>query len=135
MDILTTTKKKYIQWMREKIRTDKEWAEAALLKIYETQTESEKKIDQSCSKDGIGFNRYDAPVLNALARKRIENGRLTLMELGVVRMRVEKYVNQLYRIAKEKALQEVAAQNMALPLSFNKPRGRVKPYIRENVND
>jgi hypothetical protein len=71
----------------------------ALLALYAMQTEEERR--QFCTKvsNNLGFTAYDASLLTSYAEKVISGRKLTGREIYHVRLRINKYVNQLIKLA------------------------------------
>ena len=65
-----------------------------LLIVYYNQTDEEKSICDAKCKNRIGFNKFDAPELTALAEKFLEDGFLTGEELKTVSYKIPKYHKQ-----------------------------------------
>lgn len=65
-----------------------------LLTVYRNQSGDEKQEMTAKRRNGIGFNRSDAPILTSLAEKYLEEGFLTLSELETVRRLIAKYWKQ-----------------------------------------
>jgi len=53
------TKKAMEAWIRHKLGTDKSWAERALFRIYDCQTQEEKAIKDTEVNNGVGFTGFD----------------------------------------------------------------------------
>ena len=65
-----------------------------LLIVYDNQTGQEKGALNTKKRNGIGFNKADAPILSELAEKFLGNGFLSPKELKIVSERITKYHNQ-----------------------------------------
>ena len=65
-----------------------------LLIVYDNQTGQEKGAFNTKKRNGIGFNKADAPILSELAEKFLSNGFLSPKELKIVSERITKYHNQ-----------------------------------------
>ena len=65
-----------------------------LLIVYYNQTDEEKSICDAKCKNRIGFNKFDAPELTALAEKFLEDVFLTEQELKTVSYKIPKYHKQ-----------------------------------------
>jgi len=131
-NVLKTTKKEYVKFLKQKLSENREWALKGLLVLYDAQNEIEKETGHAAGHDRIGFNRIDSPVLNALAKKYLENNKLSLFELSHLTQRIPKYATQLYVVAKKKAVLE-AERNSMQQQDLIVRTGRIKPGIREEV--
>lgn len=71
------TKKVMEAWIRHKLGTDKAWAERALFRIYDYQTQEEKAIKDTAVNNGVGFTGFDGHLLTSMVddikRKREKN--------------------------------------------------------------
>lgn len=65
-----------------------------LLIVYRNQTGSEKSEGETQKKNGIGFNKHDAPVLTAIAENYIEYGFVFQDDLATVSYLIKKYHTQ-----------------------------------------
>ena len=65
-----------------------------LLIVYDNQTGQEKGALNTKKRNGVGFNKADAPILSELAEKFLHDGFLTPAELEIVSERIAKYHNQ-----------------------------------------
>jgi hypothetical protein len=111
-------------WTKEtiaaKLASDDNWVIAALLAIYERQTNDEKRDLETKYHNDIGFNCADAPKMSSFAEqvKRWKKGRyahkytfpLSQKQLWVARKRLAKYANQLCAIANQNEAAKANAQ-------------------------
>jgi len=65
-----------------------------LLIVYDNQTGQEKGALNTKKRNGVGFNKADAPILSELAEKFLHDGFFTPAELEIVSERIAKYHNQ-----------------------------------------
>lgn len=97
-----STKKETIAHFKKMLYTDSRWAIRGLLRLYEYQTEDERELYTANKENGRGFNKVDAELLTAFA-KRIKLGQqLSYKQLHVLHNRIGKYAKQLYEISLEK---------------------------------
>lgn len=89
-----------VEEVKEKIRTNRIWAERALLRLYSLQVEQERQEGITILHNGVGFNATDAPFLTSLAEYHRENGRLTRNQLRVAQKILPKYARQLLEVGK-----------------------------------
>ncbi len=66
-----------------------------LLILYRRQTLSEQQDGFSMERNGMGFSKFDAPLLTSIAEWGQRRGFLTPKQGEVVRRRLGKYVRQL----------------------------------------
>lgn len=62
-----------------------------LMTVYRNQTGNEKSNGETRKKNGIGFNKNDAPILTAIAENYIECGFIFRDDFSVVRRLIPKY--------------------------------------------
>ena len=65
-----------------------------LLVVYRNQNMDEKHSRMTKRRNGIGFNKNDAPILTEIAEKYLDNGNLTKDELATVNRLIGKYRKQ-----------------------------------------
>ncbi len=66
-----------------------------LLILYRRQTLSEQRDGFSREQNGVGFSKFDVPLLTSIAEWGQSRGYLTPKQVEVVRRRLGKYVRQL----------------------------------------
>lgn len=71
----------------------------SLIKLYEYQTENEKKVGESNIDNGVGFNKYDSDFLSSIAKQYLDCNFITNKQIHCVRKRILKYSKQLTKIA------------------------------------
>jgi hypothetical protein len=118
---MRSNKMSRIIWTPEKIKenlfiSDK-WVERSILVLYSYQTEEEKAGEHTGELNGVGFSRYDSPMLSSYAKWINEGSRLSVAQLRTARNRLRKYAGQLANIAndneREKRLDKVEAEAIA----------------------
>lgn len=92
--------KDYIQKM---VSTEPKWTVAAILALYERQTEDEKAEGSAKVYNRMGFNKFDAAFMTSLAEQLLADKFLSAKQLGAAQKVLKKYAGQLLRIAKEQA--------------------------------
>lgn len=88
--------------IREKLQTRQKWVERALVAIHKRQTSAERISLSTKSKNGIGFNAFDAAMGSSFAEWVRSGKRLSDRQLQCARRIVVKYVGQLAAIANGK---------------------------------
>lgn len=69
-----------------------------LRKLAENQTDSERDLQKSTVRNGIGFGKVDAPVLTKAAAILNSEGKLPESYKELVRKRLTKYSKQLFKV-------------------------------------
>lgn len=67
-----------------------------LLKIYEMQTEDEKKVGDTLEDNNVGFNGTDGDFLSSCALQYMRKGELSPKQLAKIRLRMPKYAGQIF---------------------------------------
>ena len=62
--------------------------------VYDSQTGQEKADGTTRGDNGIGFNKFDAPILTTIAEKYASCGYVTREELSIVNRLIRKYHRQ-----------------------------------------
>jgi hypothetical protein len=71
----------------------------AIIVLWRRQTTEEQCKFEACERNGIGFNKYDAPLMTEFASKILTRQGLTPKEIALARMRIRKYIKQLTQFA------------------------------------
>ena len=74
--------------------------ERAILRIWEQQTAIEQETGEAILVDGVGFNKFDAPLMSKYAKQLIAKMHLTNSQKAKARAIMPKYWKQLMRISK-----------------------------------
>lgn len=92
------TKKEMIDFLRNKLSTDKYWAENALLKIYSRQTYQEKMYPGQglAAENGVGFTRNDSEFLTSLSKQYSSRKTLSFKQYRWLLKKMGKYAKQLF---------------------------------------
>ena len=106
MTTATTTTTATRTWKREEIEhlleTSNKMLMRSLVKIFEKQTEDEKRTEGTRHSNGVGFNSVDAQILSSFAKQVLRYGRLSDKQLSIARRKIMKYAGQLTKIANGK---------------------------------
>lgn len=95
------SKAETIQEWKEKLGNDPRWALRGLVRIYQSQTDLEKRISGTVIKNGVGFSGADANILSSFALQ-LEMGRkLSKKQMEIIFKKMPKYAGQLYDISRE----------------------------------
>nr|CAI9751365.1 hypothetical protein DGKKSRWO_DGKKSRWO_CDS_0079 [uncultured phage]CAI9752250.1 hypothetical protein CVNMHQAP_CVNMHQAP_CDS_0079 [uncultured phage] len=81
------------------LQTNDKMVMRSCIKLYERQTEDERKNQDTIESNGIGFNGADAKFLTSIANQLLHNVRLSVKQLDITRKKMLKYSKQLTRIA------------------------------------
>lgn len=91
------------EWRRELqallLSSDKA-LERSIIRIWELQTYSEQEAGMAIIVDGVGFNKFDAPLMSKYARQLLYTGSLTTYQRKKARSIMPKYWRQLMKISK-----------------------------------
>lgn len=90
-----TTKKARIEFVRDKLKTDVQWAIRGLLKIYSFQTDSEQFSGVTVHHNGVGFTGSDAEFLSSLAKQYERRNSLSDKQMAALHRCMPKYARQL----------------------------------------
>lgn len=91
------------EWRRELqallLSSDKA-LERSIIRIWELQTYSEQEAGMAIIVDGVGFNKFDAPLMSKYACQLLYTGSLTTYQRKKARSIMPKYWRQLMKISK-----------------------------------
>jgi hypothetical protein len=91
------TQKEQIAFVKEMITTNKMWAQRALMRIFENQTQDERILENTSHENGIGFTSNDAKLLTSFANSLEIYGSLTDKQMTYLYRFIGKYAKQLYK--------------------------------------
>ena len=89
------TKVELVKFLRWKLMTDHVWAKAALVRIFENQTEDEKVSKETTHCNMIGFTASDARILTSFAQFYQTHGFLSEKQTKWLMPKMGKYAGQL----------------------------------------
>ena len=89
------TKAALVEFLRKMLTTNEVWATAALMRIYDNQTDSEKNAEETIVDNGIGFTGGDARILTSFAEWYKSHGWLSPKQMKWVYAKMGKYTGQL----------------------------------------
>jgi len=93
------TNKAIAEYVRHQLKTNEKWALAALLKIYEFQTEDEQDAGYTREYNNIGFSGVDGEIMSSFASQFINKGWLSPKQKAIVMKRIHKYTQQIISIS------------------------------------
>jgi len=106
------TKGAIAEFVRHQLKTNEKWATAALLKIYDFQTEDEKAIGYTNRYNNVGFSGAHAEIMSSFAVQLRTKGWLSPKQMSIVHKIIHKYTRQVIMISNpEKLAKLVAAKN------------------------
>lgn len=89
------TKAALVEFLRKMLTTNEKWAKAALLRIYDNQTDSEQNGECTHALNGVGFTVGDATLLTRFAEWYKTHGWLSPKQMKWVFAKMGKYTRQL----------------------------------------
>ena len=89
------TKVELVNFLRGKLMTDPVWAKAALVRIFENQTDDEQVSKETTHCNKIGFTACDARILTSFAQFYQEHGFLSEKQTKWLMPKMGKYAGQL----------------------------------------
>ena len=92
------TKAALVEFLRKMLTTNEVWATAALMRIYDNQTDSEKNAEETIVDNGIGFTGGDARILTSFAEWYKSHGWLSPKQMKWVYAKLGKYAGQLAKM-------------------------------------
>ena len=94
------TQAQLIEFLRNELETNYIWAERALLRIYQNQTELEKSVGTTYNRNNIGFTPADSRFLSNVAKYTVACGKhLSTKQRVYVMPKMAKYARQLFKQA------------------------------------
>ena len=95
-----TNQKQWKEYLKNLLKTNNKALLKAIVLIYDSQTEEEKRTNESVEDNKLGFSKIDAKDLSTVARKIKREEVLTESELAKSRNKMPKYWKQLMIISK-----------------------------------
>lgn len=93
------TKGAIAEFVRNQLKTNETWQLAAMLKIYDFQTEDEKAIGDTCIYNGVGFSGAHGEIMSSLAVQYRTKGWLSPKQMAIVAKIIHKYTRQVIMIS------------------------------------
>lgn len=100
IDWKSLTQKEWRRELQALILASDPALERAILRIWEQQTAIEQETGEAIIVDGVGFNKFDAPLMSKYAKQLIAKMHLTRSQKIKARAVMPKYWKQLMRISK-----------------------------------
>jgi predicted nucleic acid-binding protein len=98
------TKIQVKSFMQMKLKTDIDWAQKAVVKVFESQTPQEQRNHFPRGEDEKGFSVYDAPLLSNIACKIKRRASLTKREIQALKDIMPRYAVQMVNLSEEAIL-------------------------------
>jgi len=98
------TKGAIAEFVREQLKSNDKWAKAALLKIYEYQTEDEKACGYTRKYNNVGFSGADSEFMSSLAVQLQSKGWLSPKQMMYLHKRIHKYTRQIIEVSDSEKL-------------------------------
>ena len=92
------------EFVKTKLATDIAWAQRALIKIFELQTEDEKAYATTSVDNGVGFTGCDAEILTSFANGLKKYKRLSPKQMAIVYKKMPKYWKQIITLSEDEKL-------------------------------
>ena len=105
------TKKAKRDFVKTKLGTSKVWAQKALLKIYEFQTQEEKQEENTKDINGIGFTGVDGEILSSFAKQLQVRKTLSEKQMTLLFKKMPKYWNQILAISDQMQLDQLISKS------------------------
>jgi len=89
------TQKDRMNYVRNRLKNDTQWALRALVVVFNHQTDSEKVTETTHYYNNVGFAGNDAPLFSSLAKQFIRKGKLSEKQMYHVMRKMHKYSRQV----------------------------------------
>lgn len=110
METVKITKKAQQEFVKTKLGTSKVWAQNALLKIYDFQTQEEQQSEHTKFINGIGFTGVDGEILSSFAKQLQVRKTLSDKQMNLLFKKMPKYWKQIIAISDENQLNSLIAK-------------------------
>jgi hypothetical protein len=97
-----TTKKARIEFLREKLGSNYNWATRGLVRIFEAQTADEQSAGTTKYHNGVGFTGADSYILSSFAKQVNKGWTLKGKQLPILFKKMPRYARQLDAVAQVK---------------------------------
>jgi len=104
------TKVQQKNFLQQKLSTSPQWAKAALLKVYDLQTESEQAAECTSESNGVGFSGTDGNFLSSLAVQLRTRRSLSEKQTVMVMKCMKKYWKQVLHMSDVEQLNSLILQ-------------------------
>lgn len=114
MDTIKVTKQATQDYVKKQLASNKVWAEAALLKIFEFQTRDEQNMETTRDRNNVGFTGIDGEILSSFAKQLLSRGYLSPKQMAIVYKKMPKYWSQIVRVSNTEKLHNQVAKSLML---------------------
>jgi len=111
---MKVTKKAIKEFLKLKLATNPNWACAAVLRIYEHQTTSEKATQDTHEDNGVGFSGCDAEILSSFAEQLLKGRILSAKQMNIVFKKMPKYWNQISQLSNQEKLTNQVGNHLTI---------------------
>jgi hypothetical protein len=87
--------------IRTMLQYDDDFALTCLLKLYKLQEADEQDVQDAMHRNGVGFNKSDAPLLSMYAREALQGNKFNEAAMSHLHELLPKYAKQLSRYLTE----------------------------------
>ena len=91
-----------IALLKDKLKTNPNWAKAGCQRIYEYQTAAEQAAGCTREDNGVGFSGADAEILSSFAEQLNAGRNMSPKQMEILFKKMPKYAKQLDGIAQSK---------------------------------
>lgn len=109
MKRITNTERR--DFVKGKLSTSETWAKAALIKIFDFQTETEKNVEATTDHNGVGFTGADGEILTSFAKQYLHKKYLSAKQMALLFKKIPKYWKQIVKISDEEKLNALIVNN------------------------
>lgn len=104
---MKVTKKQTQNYIKNKLASDKTWAQRAVLRVYERQTLAEQAANVTTDANGIGFSGCDAEFLSSIASRLVKGHTLSEKQWLYTHKKISKYSGQIMSMIEPAKLAEL----------------------------
>ena len=109
-----TNQTQWEQYLKQLVKSNDVALYKAIVLIYQNQTGEEKSKGQSFEDNYVGFTKWDAEEMTAIAQKIVRKQKLTDGEVAKSRNKMQKYWKQLMAISKANTKRELEQSQIEL---------------------
>lgn len=88
-------KSEVVEYVKNQLRNNPQWASRAIIKLYELQTLDEQSSGQTSNSNGVGFNSLDSFILSSFAEQILKGRTLSPKQLVIAFKKLPKYSKQI----------------------------------------
>lgn len=99
-----------LDYIKNKLETNPDWASRAIVKLYEYQTMDEQITGQTANTNGVGFNGLDSVILSSFAQQLLKGRSLTAKQLAIAHKKLPKYSKQVMGLIPSEKMEQLKAK-------------------------